>query len=182
MGATIMTWDARCKKEYTATNVLMGKIMYSEWKKEKRLGTGAGILIQALREKTPLKYEVDPTGRHKMKPIYYILYRMVIGALHLWSRPALWLDTHYWIKMDQFGTGLGAYLGFKILNAERGLLGLLTDGNIWSSIDCHHTVVDKEASARLVCPLCQRRTLARYMFLAGYLDKKLQAIHFPGGR
>lgn len=174
-------WDERCRKASFAASMLMSKIVYAEWKCDKTLGAGAAILIRELGNFRPLSYEPDSTGRHRMKRIYYVLYRLVIVMIRLWSRPAHWLDSHYWIKMDQCGTGLGAFLGFKLLSAEVSLLELLKDSADRSSISCLHTMLDREAAARIKCPLCLERAHKRYIGLTLYLDRKIRDLSHRGG-
>lgn len=175
-------WDERCNKAGFAASMLMSKICCAEWKSDKSLGIGATILIRELCDCRPLSYEPDPTGRHRMKRIYYVLYRIVIVMIRLWSRPACWLDSQYWIKMDQFGTGLGAFLGVKLISTEVSLLELLKDSAGRSSIACLHMMVDREAAARIKCPLCLERTQKRYIKFSRYLDNKVWDLSHPDVR
>ena len=106
-----------------------------------------------------------------MKRIYHILHRIVIAALRLWSGPAQWLDSHFWIKTDSLGIGLGAAVGMKLLRAEIGLLDLLKDGRV----GCPHEGPDRVAAASMNCPLCLTREVQRLHKTVDYLVARLQA-------
>lgn len=171
-------WDARCMKAGWAASILMSKIFHAEWQPDKPRGAGAAVLVQNLREWKPLDYEPDPAGRHKMKSVYYILYRIVIAALRLWSRPARWLDSRFWIKTDRFGTGLGAAVGVKLIGIEIVLLGLLKE----TDDACPHERPDRLAAADLNCPLCLTREVWRLRKGLEFLDARLKSEMAKGGK
>ena len=92
-----------------------------------------------------------------MKPVYYVLYRFVLILIQLWSPPAAWFDSRFWIKTDSFGTALGAKVGMMLLRAEVHLLALLHE----NGEGCGHSEPVRIAAARLHCPLCQAAELGR---------------------
>lgn len=165
-----ISWNERCAGAERVTAILRSKIAHVEWQPGWSRGAGSRILADGLRDLESFGFEPDPTGRHKMKRVYYALSRLVMGMLRLWSRPAQWFDSNYWVKTDEFGTGLGAAVGMRMLRAEGGLLNLMReDGD-----DCPHSRPDRLAAARLCCSLCLNRQLMQSRQMIRMLHGKLE--------
>ncbi|MBI4348090.1 MAG: hypothetical protein HY553_14630 [Elusimicrobia bacterium] len=148
-------------------------VFKAEWDYRRQGGTRPGAeLLADYVGKPDLDYEPDPSGRHRMKFLYYLAYRLIRLLLRAWSRPGEWLDRRFWIKVESWGCGLGAHIAMRLMELEFTALRFLEERQRGMHLDCTHTEADRQAAARFCCVLCARRDAARLSRFASYLVRK----------
>lgn len=165
-------WKERREEADRERAMSASQIIQAEFDRGKGKDRLGARVFRERMERTDLDYEPDPTGRHRMKFPYYVAYRLIRLLLRAWSRPALCLDTRFWIKADPFGNGLGVSIGLRLMRLEASALSLLEDTYKGLHVDCDHSPADKEAALRVRCPLCLERSLRRQWGFTAYLERR----------